>query len=106
MKTSRGFWVFEFAVWQKTKTWNSQKPTESFLDKKTSIVNGYYYQKTAKKLPIWYLSTILASKTTKTTFKFDCQAYVDNYEQYLESCALDAENSQKSAINDINSFNN
>ena len=34
-----------------------------------------------KKLQIWYLSTILASKTTRTIFKFYCQVHLDNFGQ-------------------------
>ena len=28
-------------------------------NKKKNIVNGYHDEKTAKKLPVWYLNTIL-----------------------------------------------
>ena len=59
MKIFRGFQVFEYALWQKSKTRKCRKSTESFLNQKTRIINSYHYQKTAKKLAIWYLSTIL-----------------------------------------------
>ena len=65
----RGFWVFEYALWQKTKTRKCWKSTESFPNKKKPTVNGYHYQKTAKKLPFCYLSTILALITRKSSFK-------------------------------------
>ena len=39
----RRFRVFEYALWQKAKTRKCRKSTESFLNKKTLIVNGYYY---------------------------------------------------------------
>ena len=42
---------------------------QSFLNKKTLIVNCHQYNKTAKKLPICHLSTILALITRKATFK-------------------------------------
>ena len=35
-----GFQVFEYALWQKTKTQKCCKSTESFLNKKTPSVNG------------------------------------------------------------------
>ena len=38
----RGFRVFEYALWQKTKTRKCRKSTEIFLNKKSPIVNGYY----------------------------------------------------------------
>ena len=65
----RGFRVFEYAVWQKTKTRKCRKSTESFPNKKNLSVNSYDYQKTAKKLPLCYLSTILALITRKSSFK-------------------------------------
>ena len=105
MKIFRGFWVFEYALWQKTKTRKCRKSTESFLNQKTHIVNSYHYQKTAEKLPIWYLSTIMALITRKATFKQWQQMLIDNFEQHFESCALNAENAQKSAGNQINSLN-
>ena len=36
----RGFWVFEYALWQKTKTRKCRKSTESFLNQKAPSVNG------------------------------------------------------------------
>ena len=97
MKIFRGFRVFKYALWQKMKTRECRKSTESFLNQNAPIVKGYQYQKTAKKLPIWYLSTILASRTTKTTSKFERLVYVDNFEQHFESCVLITQNAQKSA---------
>ena len=58
----------------------------------TPPINGYHFWKTAKILAIWCLSAILASRTTKTSFKLHCYVYVDNFEQYLESCALNTQN--------------
>ena len=40
IKIFRGFRVFECALWQERKTWKYRKSTESFLDKKITIVNG------------------------------------------------------------------
>ena len=60
MKIFRGFRGFEYALWQKSKTRKGWKSTESFLNQKRPIANSYHYQKTAEKLAIWYLSTILA----------------------------------------------
>ena len=34
MKIFRGFLVFEYALWQKMKTWKCRKSAEGFLDKK------------------------------------------------------------------------
>ena len=39
-KIFRGFRVFEYALWQKTKTLKCRKSTESFLNQKTPTVNG------------------------------------------------------------------
>ena len=39
-KIFRGFRVFEYALWQKTKTLECRKSTESFLNQKTPSVNG------------------------------------------------------------------
>ena len=43
----RDFWVFEHALWQKTKTRKRQKSTESFLNQKihiaTDLVCKYYF---------------------------------------------------------------
>ena len=35
----RGFRVFEYALWQKTKTGKRRKSTESFLNQKIHIAN-------------------------------------------------------------------
>ena len=35
-----GFRVFEYALWQKTKTRKCRKSTESFLNQKAPSVNG------------------------------------------------------------------
>ena len=37
------------------------------------IVNGYHYKKIAKEQLIWYLSTILASRTTKLLLSFSAR---------------------------------
>ena len=36
LKTFHGFRVFEYALWQKTKTWKCRKSTESFLNQKST----------------------------------------------------------------------
>ena len=43
LKTFRSFRVFEYALWQKTKSRKRRKPTESFSNEKTPFVNGYHY---------------------------------------------------------------
>ena len=43
MKIFRGFRVFEYALWQKTKTWKCRKSTEGFLIEKTLISNGCHH---------------------------------------------------------------
>ena len=35
----RGFRVFEYALWQKTKTWKCRKSTESLENQKIYIAN-------------------------------------------------------------------
>ena len=43
-KIFRGFRIFEYALWQKTKTRKCRKLTESFLNKKKApTANGYQY---------------------------------------------------------------
>ena len=69
LKIFRGFRVFEYALWQKTKTRKCRKSIKSFLNKKAPIVYDCHCQKTAKKQSIYYLSIILALITRKTTFK-------------------------------------
>ena len=74
MEIFRGFWVFIYALWQKTKIWKWRKTIVSFLNKEAPIVNHYHCQKTAKMLPILYLSGILALMTRKAFFKLQCLA--------------------------------
>ena len=104
LKIFLGFRVFEYVLWPKMKTRKCRKSTESFLSQKTLIVSSYHYQETAEKLPIWYLCTILASRTRETPFKLHYNVDVDNFDQYFESCAINTHNAQKSAVN--NSVNN
>ena len=56
----RGFRVFEYGLWQKTKIRKRRKSTESFVKQRFRV---------AKNPPISYVSTILALKTGKTTFE-------------------------------------
>ena len=42
MKIFCGFRVFQYALWQKNKTQKCQISTESLLNKKTPIANGYH----------------------------------------------------------------
>ena len=106
MKIFCGFRVSEYALWQKTKTWKCQKPTESFLNQKIPIANSYHYQKTAKKLPIWYLSTIFGFNNQKSyLFQGSMLSFVDNFEQHFESCVLITQNPLKIALNKINGLN-
>ena len=98
-KLSVVFRVFEYALCQETKTQKRQKSTKGVLNQKILIVSSYHYQETTEKLPIWYLSTILASITRKTSFKLHYNADVDNFDQYFESCAINAHKAQKSAAN-------
>ena len=69
MKIFRAFRVFEYALRQKTKTQNAGNQQKAFQIKKTLVVNGYHYWKTAIKLPNCYLSTILALIRRKASFK-------------------------------------
>ena len=106
MKILRGFRVYEYAPWQKLKTRKSWKSTESFLNQKIPIVNCYHYQKTAKKLPIWYISTIFGFNNQKSyLFQGSILSFVDNFEQHFESCALITQNPLKIALNKINCLN-
>ena len=41
---------------------------------------------------IWYLSTILASRTKETLFKLHCNVDADNFDQYFEGCAINTQN--------------
>ena len=101
IKIFRGFRVFEQALQQETKT---PKSTKGVLNQKILIVNSYHYQETAEKLPIWYLCTILASRTRATPFRLHYNVDVDNFDQCFESCAINIQNTQKSTVN--NSVNN
>ena len=69
IKIFRGFRVFEFALRRKVKTRKCPKSTESFLNKKSPIVNDKNYSKTDKRLPVCYLSNSLALIIRKATFK-------------------------------------
>ena len=60
-----GFCVFEYALRQKTKSRKCWKSTNSFVNTKAPLVNVDQYLKTDEKLPICYLSTILALMTKK-----------------------------------------
>ena len=99
----RGLRVFEYALWQKnekrktknkkTKTQKCRKSTESFINQKIPIFNSYHYQKTAKKLPIWYLSTIFGFNNQKSyLFQGSMLSFVDNFKQHFESCVLIIQN--------------
>ena len=96
----RGFRVLEYALWQKTKTRECRKLTESFLTQEIPIVNSYHYQKTAKKLTIWYLSTVFGFNNQKSyLFQGLMLSFVDNFEQHFESCILITQNPLKIALN-------
>ena len=104
-KIFRRFRVLEYALWQKTKTWKCRKSTESFLNQKIPIVNSYH-QKTAKKLPIWYQSTICGFNNQKSyLFQGSILSFVGNFEQYFESCVMITQNPLKIALNKINGPN-
>ena len=106
MKIFRGFCIFEYGLRQKVKTRKCRKSTESFLNQKIAIANSYHYQKTAKKLPIWYLSTIFGFNNQKSyLFQGSMLSFVDNFEQHFESCVLITQNPLKIALNKINGLN-
>ena len=106
MKIFRGFRITEYALWQKTKTRKLRKSTESFLNQKIPIVNSCHYQKTAKKLPIWYLSTIFGFNNQKSyLFQGSMLSFVDNFKQHFESYVLITQNPLKIALNKINGLN-
>ena len=105
-KIFRGFRLFEYDLWQKTKTRKCWRSTESFLNQKIPIVKVYHYQKTAKKLPIWYLSTIFGFNNQKSyLFQDSMLSFLDNFEQYFESCVLNTQNPLKIALIKINGLN-
>ena len=61
-----GFWVFEYALWQKAKSKKCQISTETFLNQKsTQCEQLNVTQKTAKKQSVCYLSKMLALITNK-----------------------------------------
>ena len=101
IKIFRGFRVFEYALWQETKTRKRRKSTKGVLNQKTLIVNSYHCQETPEKLPIWYLCAILASRTRETLFKPHYNIDVDNFDQYFEICATNTQNAQKRAVENI-----
>ena len=101
MKIFLGFQVFKHALWQKTKTSNAGNQQKAFKIKKTSIVNGLRLLENCYRQSLCYLSTILASVTKNATFKL----HGHKFEQHCEICVLNAQNTQKSAQNQINSLN-
>ena len=60
--------------------------------KKHPLLTAYHYQKTAKKLPVVYLSTLLAFITKKAAFKLRWQVLFDDFEQRFESRVLNTQN--------------
>ena len=106
MKIFRGFCIFEYGLRQKVKTRKCRKSTESFLNQKIAIANSYHYQKTAKKLPIWYLNTIFGFNNQKSyLFQGSMLSFVDNFKQHFESYVLITQNPLKIALNKINDLN-
>ena len=89
---------------KKGKTGNAENHQKIFQIKK-SVVNGNYYQKTAKMLPNCYLSTFLALIKRKGTFKLQWQVFFDNCDQHFESSILDKQNPLKRALNKVNGIN-
>ena len=59
-KIFRGFLVFDYPLWRKTKTRKQRKSTESLRNKKKNIVNSYHTRQLLKKDRICYFSTIFA----------------------------------------------
>ena len=99
-----GFRVFEYVLWQQTKSQKCWKSTESFLNqKKQPVLTFYHYQKTGKKQSLCNLSTILAL-ITKKLLQVSMVSLLDNFEQHFESCVQIMQNAQKSASNQINSL--
>ena len=43
IKIFRGFRVFEYGLWQKTKTRKCRKSIENFLNKQEPIASSYHY---------------------------------------------------------------
>ena len=68
----RGFPVFEYALFQNTKTRKRLKSTQIFVKKKLPVANIWNYKATAKNLTTLYVSTILGSKSGKIIFKRQC----------------------------------
>ena len=72
-----------------------RKPETREIDRNLSksikhpVLMVYRHLKTAKKQSIYYLRTILALITRKAIFK---QMLIDNFQQQIESCALNAQN--------------
>ena len=69
MKIFRDFRVFEYALWQKTKTLEMPQVNRKLSKLKAPIANDCNYQKTAEKPSISYLSTIWALTIRKATLK-------------------------------------
>ena len=69
MKIFRGFWIFEYALWQKNKNPKMPEINRKLCKLKTPVVNDCNCQKTAEKSSISYLSTILALITRKATLR-------------------------------------
>ena len=68
--------------------------------------NSYHYQKTAKKLTIWYLSTTFGFNNQKSyLFQGSMLSFVDNCEELFESWVLITQNPLKIALNKINGPN-
>ena len=72
----------------------NEKPEKPEIDRKLSksikhaVPTVYRYQETAKKQSIYYRRTI-SLITRKIIFK---QMFIDNFQEQIESCALNAQN--------------
>ena len=105
MKFFRVFRLFEYSLWQKTKTWKCRKSIASFLNQKTPSSDALPLLGTAKKISIYCLNTILTIITEKVTFKLQQKVLLNDFEQHFQSCILNARDTYESAENQINSLN-
>ena len=69
MKIFRGFRVFEYALWQKTKTRKCRKSRESPRNKKAPSVNSLPLLENSLKATNFYLTNILALIARKVNSK-------------------------------------
>ena len=73
-------WFPCFRICSLAKFENPETP--EIIKKSSKLENTHYLQlPLAEELPIWYLSNILSSRTSKTPFKLRYYVYVDKFEE-------------------------